>query len=115
MLPGRGNGQEIPLVSPLDDDPDHDRIALSDDLLFGDMQVRYRIEHTSKQAGHVFGALYGAKHPSVPFPVLCEELADPVRILLIEDALVEVPNGLEVGFLRIHGPHRRLGDISRSL
>ena len=102
-------------MSPFDYDPEDDRVALSDGLLYGQVEVGYPAEHSSKQADHVFDALNSAKDTSVPLSVLCEEIAKPVRIMLIEDSLNQLVDYLDVGlcqYINCHAVADALGSIN---
>ena len=102
-------------MSPFDYDPEDDRVALSDGLLYGQVEVGYPAEHSSKQADHVFDALNSAKDTSVPLSVLCEEIAKPVRIMLIEDPLNQLIDYLDVGlcqYINCHAGAGALGSIN---
>ncbi len=47
-------------MSPFDNHPHDDCVALSDGFLHGQVEVGYRTEYSSKQADHVFDPLNGA-------------------------------------------------------
>jgi hypothetical protein len=82
------------------------------------VKVGYRTEHSSKKADHVFDALNNAEDPSVPLSVLCEELSNSVRIVLIEDAFNQLIDYLDIRlchYIHCHAEAVRTGKIKTDL
>src|SRR6266511_4068010 len=90
---GRRNAEQVAGVRRADDEPQRDKIAARDHVLFASIDVRKRADEPPKDGDDGVDAAHRSKRATVPYDVCCEEVPSSFRVVTVEDAGNELASG----------------------